>query len=68
MIGGQAGLTGHLCVGARARIGAQAGVMRDVPPDTTVMGSPALQVRDYWRHIVVLKQMVRRSKVKEPEA
>ncbi len=68
MIGGQAGLTGHLCIGSRARIGAQAGVIRDVAANTTVMGTPALKSRDYWRHIVVLKQMVRRSKVKESEA
>ncbi len=32
MIGGQAGLTGHLRIGRKARIGAQAGVMSDVPP------------------------------------
>ena len=37
---GQAGLTGHLRIGRRARIGAQAGVMADVPAGTDVVGSP----------------------------
>lgn len=68
MIGGQAGLTGHLSIGARARIGAQAGVMRDVAAAATVMGSPALPVREYWRHMVVLEQVAKRSKAKEPGA
>lgn len=66
MIGGQAGLTGHLSIGARVRIGAQAGVMRDVDAGVAMMGSPAQPAGEYWRYMVVLKQMAqqRRCKVK----
>src|SRR3712207_8127953 len=41
----QAGLTGHLKIGAGAQIGAQAGVMRDVEQGARVVGSPAVPVR-----------------------
>ena len=37
--GGQAGITGHLKIGPGARIGAQSGVMRDVPAGQTVIGT-----------------------------
>ena len=39
-VGGQAALDGHLRIGRGARIGAQAGVMRDVPSGAEVVGSP----------------------------
>lgn len=40
-IGTGAKLIGPITVGARARVGANAVVVNDVPPDTTVVGSPA---------------------------
>jgi UDP-3-O-[3-hydroxymyristoyl] glucosamine N-acyltransferase len=42
-IAGQAGLAGHLTVGARAVVGAQAGVTKDVPDGKYVLGSPAIE-------------------------
>ena len=51
MVAGQAGLTGHLRIGRRARIGAQAGVMADVPAGADVVGSPAQPVREFFRHV-----------------
>jgi|SRR5579871_1393444 len=63
MVAGQAGLTGHLRIGSRARIGAQAGVMADVPAGADVVGSPAQPVREFFRHVAVLRRLVReRSK------
>jgi UDP-3-O-[3-hydroxymyristoyl] glucosamine N-acyltransferase len=59
MVGGQAGLTGHLRIGRRARIGAQAGVMSDVPAGADVVGSPAQPVREFFRHVAVLRRLVR---------
>lgn len=59
MVGGQAGLTGHLRVGRRARIGAQAGVMSDVPAGADVVGSPAQPVRAMFREIAFIRRMVR---------
>ncbi len=64
MIGGQAGLTGHLRIGRRARIGAQAGVMSDVPSGAEVVGSPAQPVREFFRHVAVLRRLVRQATAK----
>jgi UDP-3-O-[3-hydroxymyristoyl] glucosamine N-acyltransferase len=44
VIGGQAGLAGHLTVGSGAMIGAQSGVKDDIPPKTSVWGTPSLPV------------------------
>ena len=71
MVAGQAGLTGHLRIGRRARIGAQAGVMSDVPAGADVVGSPAQPVREFFRHVAILRRLVReagrRSRDKAPE-
>ncbi|HUZ74832.1 MAG TPA: UDP-3-O-(3-hydroxymyristoyl)glucosamine N-acyltransferase [Stellaceae bacterium] len=57
MIGGQSGLTGHLRIGNGARIAGQSGVMRDVAPGETVMGSPAVPIRDHHRQVVLLRRL-----------
>jgi UDP-3-O-[3-hydroxymyristoyl] glucosamine N-acyltransferase len=59
MIGGQAGLTGHLHIGRGARIGAQGGVMADVPAGADVVGSPAQPVKEFFRQIALLRKSSR---------
>ena len=61
MIAGQAGLIGHLRIGRKARIGAQAGIMSDVAAGTEVVGSPAMPVREFFRQVVTLRRLARRS-------
>jgi UDP-3-O-[3-hydroxymyristoyl] glucosamine N-acyltransferase len=61
MIAGQAGLTGHLHIGRGARIGAQGGVMADVPAGADVVGSPAQPVKEMFRQIAVLRRLSRRG-------
>jgi UDP-3-O-[3-hydroxymyristoyl] glucosamine N-acyltransferase len=57
VIAAQGGLTGHLTIGKGARIGAQAGVMRDVGPGETVIGSPSVPNRQFWRQVTVLARL-----------
>ena len=59
-VGGQAGLTGHLRIGRKARIGAQGGVMADVPAGADVVGSPVQPVREYFRQVAALKRLAGR--------
>jgi UDP-3-O-[3-hydroxymyristoyl] glucosamine N-acyltransferase len=54
-------MDGHLKIGCGARIGAQAGVMRDVPSGVDVVGSPAQPKRDFFRQVAALKRMARRQ-------
>jgi UDP-3-O-[3-hydroxymyristoyl] glucosamine N-acyltransferase len=42
ILGGQVGLAGHIRLGRGAKVGAQSGVGRDVPPGTSVFGSPSI--------------------------
>jgi UDP-3-O-[3-hydroxymyristoyl] glucosamine N-acyltransferase len=60
-VAGQAGLAGHLHIGQGARIGAQAGVMADVGPRSSVVGSPAEPVREFFRQVAFLRRMMRRA-------
>jgi UDP-3-O-[3-hydroxymyristoyl] glucosamine N-acyltransferase len=44
VLAGQAGLVGHITLGRGAKVGAQSGVSRDVPPGASVFGTPSLPV------------------------
>ncbi|MGH7119389.1 MAG: UDP-3-O-(3-hydroxymyristoyl)glucosamine N-acyltransferase [Acetobacteraceae bacterium] len=57
MIGGQAGFVGHLHIGRKARIGAQAGVIADVPAGANVVGSPAVARRSFFRQLALLRRL-----------
>jgi UDP-3-O-[3-hydroxymyristoyl] glucosamine N-acyltransferase len=46
VMAGQVGVPDHVRIGHRAVLGAKAGIMRDVPDDTTVLGIPATPERD----------------------
>jgi UDP-3-O-[3-hydroxymyristoyl] glucosamine N-acyltransferase len=58
MVGGQAGLVGHLRIGSGARIGGQSGVTRDIDPGETVGGSPAVPMTEWLRTHAMLRRMV----------
>jgi UDP-3-O-[3-hydroxymyristoyl] glucosamine N-acyltransferase len=57
MVAGQAGLAGHLHIGSGARLGAQAGIMADVPAGAEVVGSPAMPVRTFFRQVAALRRL-----------
>ncbi len=63
MLGGQAGLTGHLSIGRGAKIGAQAGVMSDVPAGAEVVGSPAQPIKEFFRQTALLRRMLRKNEI-----
>jgi UDP-3-O-[3-hydroxymyristoyl] glucosamine N-acyltransferase len=62
MIGGQGGVTGHLTIGDGARIGAQAGVMRDLKAGETVLGSPAMPIREFHYLTAFIRRLAARKK------
>lgn len=68
MIGGQVGLAGHITVGDGAQIAAQSGMQKDVKPNARLFGSPAMDMRDYGRQAVNIKNLPELyAKVKELE-
>ena len=56
---GQAGSAGHLRVGAGSRIGAQAGLISDVPPRSEMIGSPAQPVKAFFKEVATVRRWVR---------
>ena len=54
-IGGQVGLDGHINIGKESRLGAQAGISKDLPPGSKVTGTPAYSFLED-RRIEVLKR------------
>lgn len=61
VIGGQVGIAGHLHIGSGARIAAQSGVMRDVPPGQELAGTPAKQMRQWFREVATLEKQARKK-------
>lgn len=58
-VGGQAAFAGHLHVGTSARIGAQAGVIADVPSNASLLGSPAQPKWEFFRQVANLRRRTR---------
>ncbi len=56
-IAGQVGIAGHLHIGDGATIAAQSGVMRDIPGNQTVFGTPAQEDRKVKRQILALQKL-----------
>lgn len=62
VLAAQAGVAGHLRIGMGARIGAKAGVMRDVPAGEEQLGAPAMPVREFMKQVATLKRLTRPQK------
>ena len=61
-VGGQVAMDGHLRIGQGARIGAQSGVMWDIPSGVDVVGSPAQPKREFFRQVAALGRLGRKQK------
>lgn len=54
---GQAGVVGHIRVGDGATLGAKAGVTHNVPDGETVLGQPAIPIREMRRQVVYIQRL-----------
>ena len=68
VIGGQAGLAGHLKLGIGAQLAAQSGLMNDMPPGARWAGNPAKPGKAYFREVATLSKLARRDKSPADEA
>ena len=48
-IGGQAGISGHLRIGNNVKIGGGSGVVKNIEDNQTVMGYPAMPLREFLK-------------------
>ncbi|WP_445678414.1 UDP-3-O-(3-hydroxymyristoyl)glucosamine N-acyltransferase [Radicibacter daui] len=61
VLAGQVGVAGHLKVGNGAQIAAQSGIMRDVEAGESVMGSPAVPIKEHFRQLTALRMLIKRK-------
>jgi UDP-3-O-[3-hydroxymyristoyl] glucosamine N-acyltransferase len=61
MIGAQVGIVGHISVGNNVKIGGQAGVMTNVADNSTVMGSPVQDHKDFMRSMAIFRRLPQMS-------
>ena len=61
VLGGQAGVAGHLRIGMGAQIGAQSGVMNNLAPGGKYLGSPAKPARQMFREVAALTKLAQKD-------
>jgi len=57
VIGGQAGIGGHLKIGNNVKIQGQAGVLKDIPDNKQIQGTPAIEFNNYYRSYAYFKKL-----------
>ncbi len=68
IVAAKAGINGHITLGDGARIGGTSGVVRDVAPGATVIGTPAEPQREFMARFILPKTVKKlKEKVKELE-
>ena len=55
-------MASHLHIGTGVQIGAQAGLIADAPAHAVLLGSPAQRRQEFFRQIVTLKRITRKSR------
>ncbi len=59
--GGHSCIAGHLTIHTHARISGGSAVMRDVAAHETVAGSPAFEIKTFFKTVAVLKKMANKG-------
>lgn len=57
MFGGQVGIAGHISVGNHVNLGAQAGVPSSVKDNLTLIGTPAMDTRGFFKSQVIYQRL-----------
>ena len=57
MFGGQVGLAGHITVGDRVNLGAQSGVPGSIKENQTLIGTPPMEPRSYFKSQAVFRRL-----------
>ncbi len=57
MIGGQVGLGGHIKIGDRVNIGAQSGIISNIEDGKSLIGSPAIEVKNFFRSSIIFPKL-----------
>ncbi len=66
MLGGRVGVADHVTIGDGAQVAAASGVMNNIPAGERWAGAPAQQMRDFFREVAVIRNLVREKREKRP--
>jgi UDP-3-O-[3-hydroxymyristoyl] glucosamine N-acyltransferase len=61
MFAGQVGVAGHITIGDNVKFGGQAGVMTNVPDNSTMIGSPVQNHKDFMRSMAIFRKLPQMS-------
>ena len=56
-LAGQVGIGGHLKIGNQVTVGAQSGVMTDIPDKATWLGAPAQPDKQFKRQVIAIQRL-----------
>ncbi|MCX5633900.1 MAG: UDP-3-O-(3-hydroxymyristoyl)glucosamine N-acyltransferase [Phycisphaerae bacterium] len=62
VLAGQVGIKDHTTIGDGTRIGAQAGVISDIEPNKKIVGSPAMDIKEFFRRIILVQKIPEMNK------
>ena len=62
IFGGQAGISGHCTIGDRTTVGPQCGTIGSLKGGETVLGSPAMDAKEYIKAAAYLKRLPEMSR------
>ena len=62
VVAGQSGIAGHLKIGNNVQVAAKSAVLKDVPENTKVMGSPAVEFGLFARREAIIKRLVKQER------
>ncbi len=57
MFGGQVGVAGHITVGDHVNMGAQSGVNSSVESNRTMIGTPPMETRPYFKSMAIFRRL-----------
>jgi len=57
MFGGQVGISGHLSIGEHTQIAAQAGIISNVKPNSQIMGTPSIPIKNFLRSSILFEKL-----------
>lgn len=61
MLGAQVGISGHIALGDNVKLGGQAGVMTNIPDNSTMIGSPVQDHKDFMRSMAIFRKLPQMS-------
>jgi len=61
VIAAQVGISGHLVIGDKVTLGGKAGVMTNIPDNSTMIGAPVQDFKDFMRSMAIFRKLPQMS-------